>query len=129
MELGEKIRAIREMKGYSQTYLATHMNISQTAYSKIERGETQVTPEKLQTIADILEVPKESIENFSEKFFINITGDNNTNNGNSNINSVDKVLLEYLIQRITLLEQKIEQMETHYQAQQKQWLDLLNKKS
>ncbi|MEM9983233.1 MAG: hypothetical protein AAF734_12115, partial [Bacteroidota bacterium] len=73
--------------------------------------------------------PKESIENFSEKFFINITGDNNTNNGNSNINSVDKVLLEYLIQRITLLEQKIEQMETHYQAQQKQWLDLLNKKS
>ena len=38
--LARKIKKIRELKGYSQEYLGGMLNISQRAYSKIERPES-----------------------------------------------------------------------------------------
>ncbi|CAN5434608.1 hypothetical protein BH09BAC6_BH09BAC6_29000 [soil metagenome] len=52
----ERIRAIREGKGYTQEYLAVKLHISQNAYSKIELGYTKITLERLLQISVILEV-------------------------------------------------------------------------
>ncbi|WP_184549747.1 helix-turn-helix domain-containing protein [Mucilaginibacter sp. FT3.2] len=51
-----KIRQTREFKNYSQKYLATKLNISQNAYSKIELGQTSLTVERLLIIAQILDI-------------------------------------------------------------------------
>ena len=40
--LGGKIRQIRELKGFTQDYLATQLGISQRAYSKLERDEIKL---------------------------------------------------------------------------------------
>lgn len=49
------IRKKREVKNYTQEYLAYKLNISQNAYSKIELGYTKITVERLFQIADVLE--------------------------------------------------------------------------
>lgn len=54
LNLGEKIRQKRVVKGYSQEYMAFELNISQNAYSKIEREETELSVKRLFRIAEIL---------------------------------------------------------------------------
>ena len=49
------IRKRRELRNYTQEYLALKLHISQNAYSKIELGYTKITLERLFQIADILE--------------------------------------------------------------------------
>jgi transcriptional regulator with XRE-family HTH domain len=50
------IRKIRELRDYSQDYLAAKLNISQNAYSKIELGYSDITLNRLFNISTILEV-------------------------------------------------------------------------
>ncbi|WP_216857751.1 helix-turn-helix domain-containing protein [Pedobacter steynii] len=49
------------IKGYSQEYMAFRLNISQNAYSKLERGETELTVRRFYEIIEILEVPMNSL--------------------------------------------------------------------
>jgi len=48
------IRQRRTYLNYSQEYMALKLNISQNAYSKIERGLAQMTLQRLHEIADVL---------------------------------------------------------------------------
>jgi transcriptional regulator with XRE-family HTH domain len=50
------IRKIRELRNYTQDYLAAKLEISQNAYSKIELGYSNITLSRLVNIAEILEV-------------------------------------------------------------------------
>ena len=56
-----KIREIRKDRGYSHEYMAHLLDISQVAYSKIEKNETKLTIERLFKIAEILEARIEDI--------------------------------------------------------------------
>lgn len=56
LEICERIRIERQRKGYSQEAMAFELNISQGAYSKMERGESEITAKRLCEIADILEI-------------------------------------------------------------------------
>ena len=57
MHVSEKIRRIRDMKGISQDYVATQIGITQTNYSKIERGDAkEITIARLEKIAKVLEL-------------------------------------------------------------------------
>ena len=56
MNVIENIRTIRKHKGISQEAMACNLGISQTAYTKIEKAETKLTVDKLQKIAEIMEV-------------------------------------------------------------------------
>lgn len=60
MPIAAKIRVQRMIKGYSQEYMAFRLDISQNAYSKLERGETKLTVRRFYEIAEILEI---SIDN------------------------------------------------------------------
>lgn len=55
MELHEKIKFFRLSKNLTQTYLAEQLGIDTGNYSRLERGETKVTLERLSKIAEILE--------------------------------------------------------------------------
>ncbi|MDR0802258.1 helix-turn-helix domain-containing protein [Fluviicola sp.] len=56
MTVIENIRTARKNKGISHEAMAVNLGISQTAYTKIERGETKLTVDRLQKIAEILEM-------------------------------------------------------------------------
>jgi len=67
MSFTEKIRSHRLTKGYSQEYMANELEISQNAYSKLERGETELTVKRAYEIAFILGIS--IYELFPEKQF------------------------------------------------------------
>lgn len=54
--IGEKIRIQRQIKNYSQQYMAFMLEISQAAYSNIERGTTVLTIPRVFEIAEVLEI-------------------------------------------------------------------------
>jgi len=54
---GTVVRRYREMKNYSQKYVAAKMGISQNAYSKIENNLTQLTVHHVKQLSEILQVP------------------------------------------------------------------------
>jgi XRE family transcriptional regulator, regulator of sulfur utilization len=56
MNIGEKIRQIRLMKGYSQESLADMLGISTTAYGDIERNKTELTISRASEIAKTLNI-------------------------------------------------------------------------
>lgn len=53
---GSVIRKYRELRNYTQEYVAKQMNISQNAYSKIENNYTQLTVKHVRDLSRILEV-------------------------------------------------------------------------
>mgnify|MGYP000997623052 CR=1 FL=1 len=56
MNINEKIRRIRESKEWSQEQMAEKLNMSLNGYAKIERGETKLYLDKLEQIAQILDI-------------------------------------------------------------------------
>ena len=55
-ELSEKIRLIRLSKNLSQQNIADELGITVSAYSNMERGDTEITIQRLKKIAQILQV-------------------------------------------------------------------------
>ena len=54
---GHVIKKYREMRNYSQKYVAAKMGMSQNAYSKIENNITGLTVHHVKQLSKILEVP------------------------------------------------------------------------
>ena len=52
----ERIRKYRALKGLTQQNIADELNLTLAGYSKIERGITEISVNRLAQIADILEV-------------------------------------------------------------------------
>ena len=51
----QSLRKYRLEKNYSQEYMASQLNLSQTSYGRIENGKTPLTIEMLEKILVILE--------------------------------------------------------------------------
>ena len=76
MNVHEKIRKLRETKHWSQEEMAERMSMSLNGYAKIERGETKLHLDKLEQIAQILDIDiVELIMAFEEEFEIEIPDD------------------------------------------------------
>lgn len=56
VSLANQIRFIRELQGFSQDSLASYLGISQQAYQKLESGKCRICKERLQKIAEFLNV-------------------------------------------------------------------------
>lgn len=69
--ISENIRKFRELRGFSQDYMAHKMNLSQSAYAKIEKENTKLTVDRLQSISEILEVDVASLINASKQNIFN----------------------------------------------------------
>ena len=103
-----KIKQIRELKNFTQEYVADRIGLSTRAYSKIESGETQLTINRLNEISGILEVDPIELLGFDHRQVFN----NCTQEGNIGINYIqvsDKLVEQYektivsLENQITLL--------------------------
>lgn len=56
LEIGKKIKAVRQKKGWSQAEICEMLKISVPAFSKIETDHTDINISRLKQIADILNV-------------------------------------------------------------------------
>jgi transcriptional regulator with XRE-family HTH domain len=68
------IRSIRELKNYTQEYMADELGISQAGYSKIEKGKTDLSFKKLTQIASIFEISPEVLFHFDTQNYLNNLG-------------------------------------------------------
>ena len=70
-EFGQKIRKVRELKGFSQEYMADRLSISQKVYSNIENDKRRLDKEMLQNIAKVLEVDPNDLLAFDDRILFN----------------------------------------------------------
>ena len=71
MKAGQKIRKIRDLKGFSQEYMALRLNMSQTNYSKIESDEVKLIVDRLMEIGDIFGMDPLDILSFDKELIFN----------------------------------------------------------
>lgn len=79
-----KIRKVREIKNFSQKYMADKLSVSQSHYSDIENCKTEISEEKLEDIARILEVDSDTIRNFNDQVVFNAC----SQSGYYNVNNI-----------------------------------------
>jgi transcriptional regulator with XRE-family HTH domain len=73
IEAGQNIKAIRELKNYTQDYVAGQLRVSIPTYSNIETGKTEVTLSRLQQIAEIFGVDYQQILRLDRAEILNLT--------------------------------------------------------
>jgi transcriptional regulator with XRE-family HTH domain len=61
---GLRIKKLRELRGYSQSYMARKLGISQEQYSYLETKQKSIPGEQVRVIAALLEVDEELLRNF-----------------------------------------------------------------
>lgn len=103
-----KIKQLRELKNFTQEYVASQLGLSTRAYSKIESGETQLTINRLNEISSILGISPIEILGFDDKNIFNIYNSSDINNI-KNINFPEKLVEQYEA-TITSLKEQIEIM-------------------
>ncbi|MBP6323393.1 MAG: helix-turn-helix transcriptional regulator [Chitinophagales bacterium] len=104
--IGEKIKKIRELRNYTQEYVARELEMSLANYSKIERDEIQLTIDRLEKIAVVFQLNSYlDILTFDEKIFFNI---HNNHNGyiHNNYTTTDEIM-----SRLLALEKRISEIE------------------
>ena len=80
LQIGQKIKKLRELKNFTQSHLASELGITQSAYSKMELGETEISFSKLSKIAEVFGMSPEEIMTFNEQMIFNVMH-NQTGNG------------------------------------------------
>ncbi|MBX3103110.1 MAG: helix-turn-helix transcriptional regulator [Bacteroidetes bacterium] len=100
--IGNKIRVLREMRGFSQEYMAEQIGISQTGYSRLEREAEGLTLGRLEQIANVLAINPIDLITMDEKFVFNNCESiyNVVNNGTLTVN--ERKMYE---EKINLLEE------------------------
>lgn len=76
MSVHEKIRLVRQAKGFTQEEFAEKLGLSPNAYGDIERGDSDPKLSKLQKIAEILEMNLSELLDLSDKTLLNINFNN-----------------------------------------------------
>ena len=116
---GRNIKRLREMLGVKQEYIASELNMTQQAVSKLEQKE-QIEDEILERVSKVLDIPLDAIKNLNEEATTNYinTFYNNQGNGffanNVTFNPIDKIvdLYERLLasekDKVAMLEKLLE---------------------
>lgn len=113
--IGKNIRKFRELKGYSQEYMANEMELTQASYAKLESNSTKISVERLFTIAklletdvaDILELNKQTI--YHQDIKEHSIGHQEVQNLHQNNKEVYEKLLQSKDEQIALLKSLLSQ--------------------
>ncbi|MFB9076136.1 helix-turn-helix domain-containing protein [Flavobacterium procerum] len=120
MLIGDKVKSIRELKNYTQQYIACELGITQPAYSKIEKGKTRISMVKLEQLAIILELPLQDIINF--EMHRDFNDDMNCENGSHTGSFIGYSLLKKLYEdKIELLEKFVSKTNNELQIYRKKF--------
>ncbi len=95
MNIGEKIKKVRQLKGYKQEFLAERLGVSKKQYSMYESTDSNLEWNTIEKIASALEIDAVKLVGFDETQIFN----NCTQSGNifsSNLYNIDKDLIDEL---------------------------------
>lgn len=95
---GLKIRKLRELRNYTQEYMADHLKVGQNTYSRYETGEIEPKLSQLRAIAELLEVPAEELLR-TEPIVVNISQTETANGVVHHQNNVPAELFKQLMER------------------------------
>ncbi len=86
--LGDRLRTLRKTKGYTQENVADMLQISSTAYAKIERGETDISLSRMAELAKVFDTTPEKLlsEETNTFIFSNFSNSTAVGNGSSVLN-------------------------------------------
>ena len=109
--VANKIKNLRKAKGYSQEEVAERLSISQSAYARIERGESHSWAAHLEKLSEIFEVKPEDllsddINNFNSLDQLGGFAFQNVGTINT-INSLSEKLIEQYEVRIAELKEEV----------------------
>ncbi len=108
MHIGQKIKKLRELKNLTQTHVAQKLGVSQSAYSKMELGESEVTFNRLEKISEVLEMKPEEVIAFNESMVFNVMHNQNGGNVFGDINNTVSDTERQLYQdQINLLKEEV----------------------
>jgi transcriptional regulator with XRE-family HTH domain len=111
--IGDKVKKLRELKGYKQEYMAEKLSISQQSYSNLESGKMDVPFSKIEQIADLFGMRVEDMVSFDEKVVFNLNAQHTSafNSGSVQNNNFPEKLQQLYEDKIRLLEEKIAWLE------------------
>ncbi len=116
MIIGSKIKTIREMKNFTQEYVAERLEMSQSNYSRIERNEINIPVKTLQSLAEIFELSLTDLIEFDAKYFFNsvnnqtINGDIKSQNNNDYLQKTHEAHIISLTKEIENLKHIISEL-------------------
>lgn len=108
MPVHEKIKFIRQLKGWSQEEVADKLAMSANGYGSIERGETDVNLSRLEQIADVFGIELSDLIALNEKNVFYLTGTHysntqNNNHGTMTVGSAELVQLQAELDKLQLI--------------------------
>ena len=126
MSVHEKIKLVRQTKGFTQEDIAEKLGMSSNAYGDIERGDSDPKLSKLQKISDILGIGLSELLDSNEKTILNVNFNKQGKHYNVYMSS------DFEVEKCKLV---IEKLETTVAAQQseivylKEIIELIKNKS
>jgi transcriptional regulator with XRE-family HTH domain len=117
-KIGRKIKKLRELRNYSQDYMAAQLGISQSTYSQLETEDAGLSPDRLEKIATLLQITVSDIENFDDRLIFQVTNHNPkdgsghayVNNNNVNTTDTDNKIIKLQEDKIRLLEEQVQML-------------------
>ena len=111
--IGRKIKKIRELRDFTQEYVAYEIGISQGSYSDIERGQTDVSFTALEKIAGVLGVSPTALIEFDDALIINNASNMGHQHAKNTVTyNLDEKVIQLYEDKIKLLEEKIAWLES-----------------
>lgn len=94
MLVREKIKLLRHSRKWSQEYIAEKLGMSPNGYGALERGDSNITLDKLEKIAQLLDVPLSDLCDDGGNNVFNLAGEHNHNTTQFQINVYSAECLE-----------------------------------
>jgi len=106
--IGNKIRQMRELKGFSQEALASELGITQPSYARLEKDDERITITRLIQIATILQTTVTDLINEKAMKIINQQNSENPNAYVDVIINADKDHIDTLKNEILFLQKLLD---------------------
>ena len=106
LETGQNIKTIREIKNFTQDYVATQLNMSVPNYSNIETGKTDVTLTRLEQIAKVLQIDYQQILNLDRDQILKVKNHSSIINPSSN----DPTMRDELLKQLRIKDEQINRL-------------------
>jgi transcriptional regulator with XRE-family HTH domain len=107
MEIGIKLKQIRELKQYKREYLADKLGLSEKTIARIENNEISPTINRLCELAAVLDVSVAEILDFDVKQIFNNTPQNQQGGEFNAYNATDVRQIKELYERLLIEKDRV----------------------
>jgi len=104
-EIGNKIRQLRTVRGWSRGQMADKLKMSESNYGHIERGEAEMSITRLTEVSAVFEITLYDLLGLNEKTVFNFTKNTTVNNAggiNPTLNNISDLTLKHELEKKVL---------------------------